>query len=883
MPHNWKEYVRAHLPALPVGPEREEEIVSELANQFEEACQEALRAGLDENAARLRAEEQVRDWNTLAAELRHAERRTPPPPMSGFAQDLRFSLRTLRRNPVFAAVAVVTLAFGIGANTAIFTVVDHIALRGLPYPDGHRLIDIEHRPEREPEAEPWCAIENFLDFSKRATTFDAVAAVSPVWNVVVDTGGEIERLETLFVSASFFPMLGVQPVAGRLFTADDDNRAQPGKVAVLSYALWQRRFGGAPDAVGRTVRIDNQAVTIIGVLPAGFRWRGEPVAGTATDIQLWAPLATNQLARSPRTLRFLKVTGRLRPGVTVEAAQAETRSISDALAAEHPAANKPLRFTAVPLAAKVTGRLRPALYLLLGAIGFVLLMVSANVANLLLARAATRTRELAIRVAIGASTFRLLRQLLTESLVIAVFGGVAGIAAAYVFLRLILAAGPPALLGGIPISVDWRALAFTAAVVLLTALLAGLWPALRAIQFNVREGRGITRGDRAARATLAAAQVSIALVLLVGAGLLLRSLVRVLEIPPGFDTRNLVSISTQVPSDATAPQSRINIYNTIRRELLATPGVQSVAAVSRLPLLGATITSQLHIEGRPHEGAPPEVEFRAATPGYFAAMAIPVRAGRPFEESDAADARIVIIDELVAKRHFPGEDPVGKRIRWGADSTSIWFTIVGVVGGVRHFGLESEPPATIYRPAAMNPLYSPIFVIRTEADPLPLLPALTRIVRTAHGRMPAYNVFSMEQLVARSTAQRRFLASLITIFAVAALLLACLGIYGTVSQSMAERTQEIGVRVALGASRADLLRLVGREAARIALPGLLLGLPAGFAAARLGRQLLYQIEPTDAAVFAVAAATLLVSVALACYIPARRAMAVDAVDALRQE
>ncbi|HBY60333.1 MAG TPA: hypothetical protein DEH78_10955, partial [Solibacterales bacterium] len=380
--------------------------------------------------------------------------------------------------------------------------------------------------------------------------------------------------------------------------------------------------------------------------------------------------------------------------------------------------------------------------------------------------------------------------MLTESLALAALGGLLGLVAAKAFLHLILASGPPALVGAMPIALDGRALLFTAGGVLFTAVLAGLWPAWRAVSFNVRDGRGITRGHRGARAALAAAQVSIAAVLLIGSGLLLRSLLRVLEVDPGFDPRNLVSLSTQLPPELSG-QQRTNAYEALRRALLAAPGVKSVSAVSRLPMLGSNLASQLHIEGRPHEGAPPEVEFRAAAPDYFATMGIPIRSGRVFAENDPPDQRVLVIDEALARRYFPGENPVGKRIRFAASQDGTWFTVAGVVGAIRHFGLEAEARPTIYRPAATNPLTAPILVIRVDGDAASLLPALTRIVRTAHGSLPAYNVLSLEELVSRSAAQRRFLASMLSVFAFAALFFACLGIYGTVAQSMAERTQEI--------------------------------------------------------------------------------------------
>ncbi len=893
MTPDWNAYVRQNLPPLGLTPERESEIAAELAGQLEQAFRDAQSAGATDDEAAARARLHIRDWASLAAELRASHRPVPPPLppqpsgpwLAGLWHDVRYAARKLRQCPAFALIAIATLAFGIGGNTAVFTVVDHIALRGLPYPDPARLLDIEHTKIDQPEVDPWCSIDNLLDFRKRTQAFQSIEAVSPVWNVVLQSDAETERLETLYVSAGFFPMLGVNPALGRLFQLEDDDRAHPAPVAVLSYDFWKRRFAASPSVVGQSLRIDSSQVTVIGVLPEDFRWRGEPLRGTATNIDMWMPLASNQLARSPRTLRFLKVTGRLKPGVSFDQGRDEVRRTGAALTTEFAEANRNLSFDAVPLESKVTAKLRPAVNLLLATVGFVLLMASANVANLLLARASARRQELAVRVALGASSGRLLRQMLTESAVLAALGALAGLAVAKALLILILAYGPPAMLKAAPITLDLRALGFTAAIGVATALLAGLVPAWRAVMGNsgsaVREGRGITKGNRAIRAALATAQLTIALVLLIGAGLLIRSFLRVLAVPPGFDAHNVITISTQLPGNSNSAQQRMNIYNEIRDQLLSTPGVASVGAVSRLPMLGQNLASLLYIEGQDNSAHPPEVEFRAATPDYFTTMRIPLRSGRLFERHDRATQFELIIDDVTADRYFPGADPIGKRIRFLADSGGPWFTIIGVVGSTRHFGLETAPRPTIYRDVATNPLGAPIFVIRTASDPTPMLQTLSRIVRTAHGRMPTYNVFPMEQLVARSTAERRFLMWLLTSFAAAALFLAGIGIYGAIAQSVAQRTQEIGVRVALGASPADTLRLVFLEGLQIAAAGVPLGLLIAVIAARLGRTMLFSIQPYDPLVFITSVCTLLTCVALGCYLPARYAMGLDPLVALR--
>jgi predicted permease len=621
-------------------------------------------------------------------------------------------------------------------------------------------------------------------------------------------------------------------------------------------------------------------------LPKDFEWLGEPLSGTSSSPEIWMPLASNQLAKSARTLRFLKVTGKLKLGVSIEQAKEEVRRIGAELTNEHPAANKNLSFAAVPLEARTTAKLRPAVFMLLATVGIVLLLASANVANLLIARATSRKREMAVRVALGASRARLLRQLLTESFLLAACGGLLGLALAWGLLKLILAFGPAAMLMRAHIAMDSRAFLFTTGVIVVAALLAGIIPAWRVITESpggaMREGRGLTRGNRFVRSALAGAQVTIALVLLTGSGLLIRSFLRVLEIHPGFDTRNLLSITTMVPPQSN-PQQKMAIYNAIRDQLLATPGVVAVGSVSRLPMLGQNLTSVLAIEGRETVGRPPEVEFRAATPDYFTTMGIPLKAGRIFEDRNSADRLVLIIDELTAQRYFPGTDPVGKRVRFLADNNAPWFTILGVVGTIRHFGLEAEPRPTIYRPVIINPMSNPVLVIRTSGDPAPMTQNLARIVRTAHGNMPAYSIFVMDQLVDRSTAERKFLMWLITAFAAGALLLAGIGVYGAISQSVAQRTQEIGIRVALGASPGYVLRILLQECGQIAGAGIVCGLILGWIGANLGQKLLFRIQPHDALVFTIAASTLAFFSLLACYIPARRALRVDPVIALRTE
>lgn len=887
---DWRLYVRDHLPALHVSPERESEIARELALQLEQAYSEALAAGLTDAEALDRAYSQVRDWDRLASEINDAERPAPKPDnFTGALHDLRHAFRFLRRNPLLATIAVSTLAFGIGANTAIFTIVDAVALRSLPYEQPDGLMAIETRRTSQPEIEPWSSALDFFDVRERTRSFTKVAGISPVWNVVMTGRGETQRLEALYVSAEFFPLLGVRQSRGRLFMSEDDNRTHPSNVVILSHAFWQRQFGGSPDAVGKAVTLDGGDYTIIGVLPPDFRYMGEPLAGTATDIDVWFPLAANQLAGSPRGLRFLKVIGRVNPGISLAQANDDVGRTGLALARQFPASNEGFVWSVSPLNDRVSGRSRTTLLLLLGAVGFVLLMACANVAHLLLARAAARQRDLAVRVALGASRFRLLRHMLAEGAVLAVIGAALGVALALALMKFLIASGPAALLQTRTIRLDVRALLFTASAAVLSAILSGLPPAWRVVRSEIgtalrQGGRSLTAGHHRLRAALVVVQVGLALVLLVGAGLLIHSFVRLLDVNPGFDARHILTLSTQVPNAARAPEQRIAIYRSIRDELLTLPGVSDVAAVSRLPLLGSNLGSWLFKEAPLAKGEqPPEIEYRGATPNYFSTMGIPLRKGRLFDDHDGANP-VVVIDEVAAARFWPGQDPLDQRIKLGPSSERLpWITIVGVVGSVRHSGLAVDPQPHVYRPYAQSPLYSPILVIRTASDPSPMINTITSRVRSTNQEIPVYNVFPMQALVERSTTQRRFVMLLLTGFAAAAVLLALVGIYGTVAQSVVQRSQEIGLRMALGATPGAALRLILSEGSRLIAAGIATGALASLVLTRLMRSMLFEVHPLDPGVFIAAALTLAAFALLACYGPARRATRVDPLIALRCE
>ncbi len=703
--------------------------------------------------------------------------------------------------------------------------------------------------------------------------------------------GRAEQLDALYVSAAFFPMLGVNAALGRTFTPEEDRKTTPSNVVMLSHGFWQRRLGGSRDVMGQSLNLDGGTYTVIGVLPADFRYAGEPLAGSATDISVWFPLSSNQIVGSVRSVRFLKVAARLRDGVTPAQGREEVRRLGLALSSQHPEFDRGFEWDARQLSEQVTGKLRVSMLLLLGTVGFVLLMACANVANLQLARAVARQREIAVRVALGAGVYRLLRQLLTEGFVLAAMGGIVGLPLAYVGLKLLIAVGPEGLIHAREIRLDGRALLFTSAAVLACAILAGLPLAWRMVRAEIgvalrKAGRGLAGGHHRLRAALVSTQVAVALVLLVGAGLLVRSFLVLLDVNPGFDANNVVTISTQIPASARTPALRAAVYRAIRDKLMAIPGVVNAGAVSRLPMTGKNLGNLAFIEGKSVPGQPGfDVEYRVATPSYFATMGIPLRAGRYFDDHDDANpAAVLLINETMARKFWPGESAVGKRVKLSSTpERAPWITVVGVVGDLRHFGIDMEPRAEVFRPYGVNPLGAPILAIRTNTDAAALKSTLSAAVRGVDAEIPTYNEFVMRELVARSTEQRRFVMLLLGGFALAALLLAGVGIYGTVSQAVAQRTQEIGVRMALGAPPNAVLRLVFGEGLRMMAAGLLAGGAAAAGLSWLMRGMLFEVRPLDPVAFAAAAATLAVFAAAACYVPARRATRVDPTVALRQE
>ncbi len=810
--------------------------------------------------------------------------------MAQLDQDLRYGLRVLRKSPGFTAAAVVLLALGIGANTAIFSVVDAVLLRPLPFPDAARLVKVAHVPP--PRSFPGMTMfavspANYLDWRRQSRSFESMAAYAPA-SFTLTGVDQPEPVSGSAVSADFFAVLRARPAAGRFFLPEED---QPGRgnVVVLSHSFWQSHFAANPRVVGRKLTLDGQGYTVVGVLAARFELAG----WNPTEGQLWTPLAWNDKLRALRGIHDYNVVARLNRGVSARQAQAEMDTISSRLARQYPADDAGWGAVVLPLHGYLVDNVRPALLVLLGAVVLVLLIACANVANLVLARTLGRRKEIAIRAALGASRARVLRQVLAESLLVALAGGALGLVLAHFGVRLIVS-----FLADLPrateIALDGPVLAFTLVVSLLTGIAAGLAPALPMTRPDLaaalKQGLGRTDADSGggrARGLLVVAEVALSLVLLIGAGLMIRSLVALRAVAPGLDPRHVVTMTVGLSSTKyPQPAQRQRFFDRLLRGVRSLPGVESAAVIDALPVSGGGSTQPIAIAGRPAAivAEQPEVAVRRISPGYLRTLRIPLLRGRDFAEADAADQpAVVLVSAAMARRFWPHEDPIGKRLTLSfVPQTS--RLVVGVVGDVKQRGLEvTEPVATLYQPAAQAPAAWLSLAVRTVPPPLGSVAAIERAVHEIDPGQPVQDVATMEDLLARSLAQRRFNMLLLAAFAGLALLLAAAGIYSVLAYSVRRRVREIGIRMALGAQLRDVLRLVLVEGMKPALAGMALGLAAAAALDRVVASLLYGVSPTDPATFA-AVSILLGGVALvACFIPAYRATRVEPMAPLREE
>lgn len=812
-------------------------------------------------------------------------------------QDARYALRTLRRSPGFTAVALVTLALGIGITTAIFSVVDAVLLRPLPYSDPDRIVQVETRWEDQSSGN--ISPAEYIDF--RELPGFAAFGVYGFGALNLTGDGEPQRVRVSFPSAGVFPALGVGPLLGRVFTAEEDHADLP--VALLSEGFWRQRFAASPDVIGRTIALNDRELEVIGVMPADFQLPADIASGQRAAI--FAPLGIDpaQVDLTERGSHFLRGVGRLAPGVTPGDGARVTEQMAEAMVAKYPGeypADMRFSATARPITETVLGSARPALLVLSGAVLFVLLIVCANLSSLLLSRAESRRRELAMRVALGADRGRLLRQLLVESCVLALAGGILGLGVAHGGVELLLALQPPNVPRLESAGLDPRVAGFALAVAVLTGLGVGLLPALQISRAKLsgplKEGRGQTRArsSERSRRALVTAQIALALALLTGAGLFTRSFLALYSVDPGFRPENVLTAQLSPPSSRYPDDESITgFYRRLIAELSQQPGVAAAGAVTNLPLATSLGDLNFEIEGRPvPEGAvSPRADWQVVTPGYLEAMGIPLLRGRSIEASDGADAPgVVVISEELAATYWPGEDALGRRFRLGGGSGPGWVTVIGIVGNVIHTGLDAEPRPQLYLAheqfrfwGSGDPVYSMTLALRSEGAPAALTGTVRQAVRGLDPALPVAEVRVMEDVVSASLARPRLIASLLVGFSVLALVLAAVGIYGVISYGVSTRAQEFGIRMALGALSRDVIGLVIRRGLLMVLAGTVAGLLISLAVGRLLGGLLFGVSPTDPTTLIAVSAVLVAAGVLASYVPASRATRVDPMVTLRAE
>jgi putative ABC transport system permease protein len=813
--------------------------------------------------------------------------------MNNLWQDLRYGWRMLLKRPGFTFVAVITLALGIGANTTIFSVVNSVLLRPLPYSDSERLVMVWQTFLKEGWPQVPVTTLDFADIKAQSHSFEEMAAAFFDKEDYSLTGaGEAEQISGMAVSANLFDMLGARPALGRNFLADED-AAGRARVVILSQGLWQRKFGADPQVIGKTIHLDSEIYTVVGVMPAGFEFPpplSHGMLSVPAGRNLWVPYV---IERPRRDSHPLAVIARLKPGVTVAQADAEVVTIARQLEQQYPASNSGVGATVSSLHTQVVFNVRPALWLLLGAVGFVLLIACANIASLLLTRATARQREMAVRAALGAGRGDLLRQLLVENLLLAIASGGLGLLLALWGVDLLRALN----LGNLPrmaeVSIDFRVFAFTALVSLATGLLFGLVPALYASRVNLSECLKLSARSLAGsasgrlRSLLVIAEVALALVLLIGAGLLIRSFDRLMHVDPGFDPHNLLTAGIRLPDLRYSNEEQIAAFNQqLVERVEQLPGVVSAATVNSLPITGFQAATGIYIEGRPAATSVselPMVNQRVVSPGYFQTMGIRIIKGRAFNDEDRRHTpRVVLINETLAERYFAGEDPIGKRIKIDNEKVP-WSRIVGVVGDIRHDGLMERIEPETYVPYTQDSWGVMALVVRTTDDPAKLAAAVRDAVWAIDKDQPLFNVKTMDAILGHSLVAQRFNLILLGSFAGVALLMAMMGIYGVSAYAVSQRTQEIGIRMALGAQAGDVLKLILYWAMRLMLIGIAAGLAAAFVLTRLMESLLFGTSATDPLTFVVIT-FLLAGVALvACFVPARRATRVDPIVALRYE
>ena len=804
-------------------------------------------------------------------------------------KDIRYSIRVLLRNRAFTVTALLTLALGIGFNTAIFSVVDSVLLRPLPLKDPDRVVSVWEHSLRAGVDRNEMAPANFFDLRNQSQVFEGVGAFGEL-SLNLTGVGEPERLDGRLVTAKVFALLGVEPALGRTFAPEEDQVGQH-RVVVLSDALWRRRFNSDRSIVGRSITLNAESYTVVGVMPPDFFF-------PEREGELWTPWAMEPEEAGGRGDHYVRVVARLKSGVTMEGANAEVEAIAARLSNEYPRTNEGLGFLVSSFHQDYVGNLRTPILILFAAVALVLLIACANVANLLLAQATSRRREIAIRAALGASRLAIIRQLLVQSLLLAGAGGVLGVFGAIWGVQWLSKLVPESLSKLQSVSVDARVFLFTLGVTVLTALVFGAVPAFHASRSKPGEtlsdvGRDVAGGmsGRYVRRVLVVAEVALAVVLLVGAGLLIRSFQRLRQVDPGFKGDNLLTMRMVLPfSKYSKPEQRRAFYDELLRRVDELPGVESAGMITFLPLSFSGMNFSFSVEGRsaPGDMELPLAVYRVVSPDYFRAMTIPLQRGRVFDSRDTADAPpVIVVNRRLAEQFWPGADPTGKRLKIGpVDSPNPWATVAGVVGDVRQGGLYGEQDLAIYVPYAQERrgFVAPRdLIVRTTGNPASLAGAVREAVWAVDKDQPISNVRTMDHVLAASVSRERFQTLLLALFATLALVLACVGLYGVISYAVVQRTHEIGVRMALGAQAGDVLRLVINQGMLLTLIGLVIGIAGAFAVTRVMTEMLYGVTARDPLTFAGVPIVLGVIALLACYIPARRATKVDPLVALRYE
>ncbi|MEO6238217.1 MAG: ABC transporter permease [Vicinamibacterales bacterium] len=881
-----------------IWPDTRSDADEEIAFHLEMRERDFRERGLSAAAAREAARQRFGSVAGISTEVRAIDderaRRTRRTGMwNDLRQDVIYALRTLRRSPAFAAVAILTLALGIGANTAIFSVINTALLRPLPYADDQRLVFIWNL--RNGEQEP-LGPGRLIDIRSQATSFSSVAGISHM-SFTLTGGGEAERLQGSSVASSFFDTLGARPLLGEPFhtgTAD-------WSAVVLTHRLWVRRFGSDPGMVGRTITLNGIPRQVLAVMPRDFFWPTVTARpGASPGPELWVPAGAGEIPRTAvderrdmrdnRNAGYLRAVARLKPGVSLPQARAELTAVGERMAREHPE-DGGRGVSIVQVRHNFFGPVERPLFVLAGVVTFVLAIACANVAGLLLGRGAARRRDLALRRALGATRARVMRQLLTEATVLSLAGAAAGLLLAWLGIGALAALAPEDFIGGQAPHLDARVLAFALAVSLVSGLAFGAVPALQlsrdALSSALVEGSARASGSGRAgrtRDVLVCCEIAVAVVLLFGSVLFVRSFLRLTRVDVGLDTRNLITFDVNLTGDRAAFQARqVQFYESLQQRLAAVPGVRSVGAAVTLPIGGDSFGTQFQPEGRvlTRPGEAPTAGYQVVTPGFFAAMSIPLKSGRDVRSADTRDAEpVVLVNEQLAREIWPGQDPVGKRLKFDASDLA-WSRVVGVVGDIRHLGPGSPPRPEIYQPCAQRSFPFMAFVVRTDADPAAVIPSLRRAAAELDPALPLAGLRTMDEHLRRSLAKPRFFSTLVTGFGALAVTLALVGIYAMMAWSVSERRQEFAIRLALGARGPALVRMVMGKAVVLSM----LGIAAGIGAARAGSGvlagLLFSIEPADPAAFMLTGSTVAVVALAAAYIPARRALRVDPVSLLR--